>query len=482
MSDLGLYSVNWQDGMLINRQHLKDQEKYFEELVRWYALGVGDNYGLMRKSHSGKPALSLNCSVGGNRLRVEVVRCQAVTPEGHYIEINESIRDVIKVETDINDTAVPVYVGVDIGAKKQIGDPDPDEDLPRIPYQVCNYSAYLGQPPNLPEGQFIQVALLTISGNEVGYADDYYPPCMTLNADERLLHKSTDYRTRLEGLLKLSSRAYLAVTSTEGMADKSTGLQVAFRDSVYLLLNFLAGSIDDFIVGRNSGHPLTMIIQFKKLFRVVSSLLNLHPGLRDYLNEKYFSRELNSDVGQYIGAVDAFLLSEYDHNDIGGLLHNIDSIFENLRGMLSFLAQTRPDQLGEQAVATETLTYVGKTYKNMAYGASKLEQIGELSYLSINVTEPRPVADMVALMSKDLFNDSEWRNMQVRLGINEARGLGETDPIDIDVVTFGNKVALHPRDMLKSSSVKQVTMIFRGSGDARKFAELGKSDLIMYIV
>jgi hypothetical protein len=70
--------------------------------------------------------------------------------------------------------------------------------------------------------------------------------------------------------------------------------------------------------------------------------------------------------------------------------------------------------------------------------------------------------------------------MQVRLGVNEARGLGETDPIDVDAFTFGNKVALHPRDMLKSSSVRKFTLIFRGAGDPKKFEGLGKMDLIVY--
>jgi len=183
MSDFNLYSVNWQDGMLITQSHLKDQEKYFEELARWYALGTGDNYGLIKKSFSGKPALTLNNSVSGNRLRVEIVRCQAITPDGSYIEINESAGDVIRAEADISETTIPVYIGVDNSSKKLVGDPDPAEDVPRVPFRVSNYTAHLGQPPNLPEGQFIQVAKLSISGNEVGYADDYYPPCVSLNAE-----------------------------------------------------------------------------------------------------------------------------------------------------------------------------------------------------------------------------------------------------------------------------------------------------------
>ncbi len=482
MSDLDLYSVNWQDGMLISQSHLKDQEKYFIELARWYALRTGDNYGLIRKSFTGKPALTLNNSVSGNRLRVEVVRCQAVTSDGSYIEINESTGDVIRAEVDISETTIPVYIGADNTSKKLVGDPDPAEDVPRVPFRVSNYVVHLGQPPNLPEGQFIEVAKLSISGNEVGYAEDYYPPCLSVNADERLSLKATDFRDRMEGLLKLSSRAYMAVTASGALSGASTKLQVAFKDTVHLMMYNIATNLDEFIVGRNAMHPLTMVIQFKKLFRTISSLVNLQPGLKDYMNEKYFGKELGTEIDQFLSAIDAFLLTEYDHRDLGGQIHSIEDIFNNLRGMLGFLAQTKPSELGEQAVATETLTYSGKTYRNVAYGATKLEQVGELSYLSINITEPRPIADIVSLISKDLFPDSEWRNMQVRLGINDARGLGETDPVDVDVVTFGNKVALHPRDMLKSSSVRQLTMIFRGAGDARKFAELGKMDLIIYVV
>jgi hypothetical protein len=482
MGELDLYSVNWQDGMLITKQHLKDQEKYLEELVRWHALAVGDNYGLVRKSFSGKPALHLSNTVSGNQLKVEVVRCQALTPNGSYIEIDESVGEVVRAEIDISEKTVPVYVGVDPAAKRQIGDPDPEEDIPRIPYQINNYSVYLGQLPNLPQGQFVQVARLVINGSEVDYADDYYPPCITLNADDRVAQKSVEFRNKLESLQKLASRAFMAVTTAGALSGASTSLQVSFKETAYLILYHLSSTLDDFVVGRNAPHPLHMVIQFKKLFRIISSLLNLHPGLKDYLNERYFSKELKTEVGQFMSSIDAFLLSEYNHQDLGGQIKVINGIFDDIRGMLGFLAQTRPEELGEQAVATETLTYSGKTYRNVPYSASKLEQAGELSYLSVDVTNPRPVADTVALISKELFSDADWRNMQVRLGVNDARGLGETDPVDIDVVTFGNKVALHPRDMLKSSSVRQVTLIFRGARDAQKFANLSKNDLIIYAV
>ncbi len=479
MSDLSLYSVNWQDGMLITQRHLKDQEKYFEELIKWHFFDVGDRYGLVKKSFTGKAALRLNSTVSGNRLRVEVVRCQAITPDGTYIDINESTRNVVRAETIISESLIPIFISVDPVAKSQVGDPDPSEDLPRVPYLINNYTVHLGGRPNVPEGQFIQVAELTISGSEVSDSQSYFPPCFSLNADERLAQKVADYKNRLENLLSLSTQAFKGVTAG-ALSGESTSLQVAFKETAYLLVLHLSSTVDEFISGKNAPHPIRLVIHFKRLFRVFTTLINLQPGLKDYLNEKYFTKELNSDIGKFVSSIESFILADYNHEALGEQLQIIDSVLTNLRGILGFLAQTKREQLGEQAVATDTLTYSGRTYRLAAYNTSRLEQAGGLSYLLMDITQPRPLADTVILMSKELFDVSGWTNMQVRLGLNDARGLGETDPIDVDVTTFGNKIALHPRDMLRSPSVRQITLIFRGAPDASKFGRLGKMDLIVY--
>jgi hypothetical protein len=480
MSDFRLYSVNWQDGMLITREHLRDQEKYFEELVKWHAAQAGDRYGLIRKSRSGRAALGLNLSVSGNRLQVEVARCQAITPDGSYIEIGDDKGEVIRGEGEIGETKIPVYIGVDAERKKQIGDPDPGEDFPRVPFLVNRYSVHVGTPPNMPDGNFLQVALLNVNGSDVTPSPDYYPPSLTLYADERLTEKASDFRNRMENLLSLSTRAFKAITASGTMAKESTSLQVAFRSTISTLVYHLTTTLDDFVVGPNAGHPLGMVIMFKKLFRVFSTLVSLHPGVSDYLNEKYFTKQGGMEIGRYMSSIEAFILTEYDHRNLGAHVQMIDTILETMRAVMAFLAQTKREALGEQAVATETLTYSGRTYRNKAYSTSRLERVGELSYVMIEVAEPSPVSDVVALMSKDLFGDAEWRSMQVRLGINDARGLGETDPVDVDTTSFGNKVALHPRDMLESASVRQVTLIFRGAPDPTKFGNLGKMDLIVY--
>jgi hypothetical protein len=315
----------------------------------------------------------------------------------------------------------------------------------------------------------------------VSPAADYIPACVGIDADDRLSSAAIDYRNKLENLLKLSINAFIAASSDKGIEGASTKLQNAFRETTHDLVYHMASHLDDFAVGRGGPHPAVYVAQFKKLFRVVSALMHLQPGLKDFLNEKFFTREGGADIGSWLSSIDSFLLSAYDHRDIAGQMRMIDGILATMRSLMAFLSKTRPDQLADQAVATETIMYQGRTYRNCDLAASRLEEVGELNYLVMKFTGPCPVKDAVTLINKDLFSDAQWRNMQVRLGVNEARGLGETDPVEVDTTSYSNKVVLHPMDMMQSQSVKQVTLIFRGIPDSKKLAALGKTDLILYV-
>ncbi len=481
MSDMRLHSVNWQDGMLISQQHLKDQDHYFENLMRWYAQSPADNFGLARMSGDGDDVLSLNISVAGGRLQVELVRCRALTPGGHFVDVNETLQNLVRAETNANDGQLAVFLSVNTENKREVGDPDPKEAVPRLPYLAGNYSLHFGQPPSVPASSYLQIARLIIADNVVSHDESYYAPCLTLSADTRLHQKAGDLRNRLENLLSLSSRAYQAITTAGALSDESSSVQIAFKEMMYQMALVISSLLDDFVVGRNSRHPLQTVILFKRLFRVFTTMLSLHPGLKDYLNARFFTKQTDTEIGGFLSSIDSFLMADYNHFNLGGQFKEIENTMGTLRALFGFLAQLKKEQLGPQAIATESLTYRGKTYDAAKFSSHRVEQMGELSYLVMDFATPTAVSDAIALIAKDIFTIPEWNNMQVRLGLNEARGLGETDPVDVDATTYGDKVALHPEDMLKSSAVMQMTLIFRGARDASKLQAMNQTDLLMYI-
>jgi len=481
MSDFKLYSTNWRDGMLITQRHLTQQEQYLESLARWYSLGSLDNYGVARKGGTDDNPLVLNCLAGSGKLKATVVKCQAVTRSGHYVEIDESLGYAVKGEAPLEDGTFGVYLIVHQD-KVEVGDPDPEESLPRQPYRARKYSLYIGDEPSAPEMDVLQIASLNVAGNEVGNAEDYFPPCVSVGAERRLAARSSDLRNKLENLASLASRAYQSIATGTFLSGEKSDLQNAFKETVFRVANHLSSTLDTYVVGRNAMHPIQMVIYYKRLFRVISTLLTLEPALRDYLNEKHFAKTRSIDIGKFVSTIDGFLLTDYDHTNIGGHLTVIETIMLELREVFGFLAQTKQEELGREALAVDTLTYAGKTYRVMPHAAHKVEQVGELSYLLMDIESPQAVSDIVILMTKDLFEVAEWTRMQVRLGLNDARGLGETDPVAVDTTEFGAKVALRPQDLLQTPQVNKVTLIFRGASDQSKFTDLGKLDLMAYAV
>ncbi len=480
MSDFNLYSVNWQDGMLLSQQHLRDQERFLEELVRWYGIPNGDAYGLVRAGSGAEPALMMSTTVTGDRLRVEITRCQAITPDGYVISVNEASGQRLIGSGPAAGGEQMVYVSITPEQKTETGDPDPSEDVPRLPHRSYRYDVHIGNEPAVPYGQRVAVANLIVSGTEVSHSPQYLPPCVTIYADERLHQRTANLRNRLETLLSISNRAYTSLLGGATDVTDSGGLKGDLTRMVYQFVSYLSSTLDDFLDGRNAGHPIKVITYHKKLFRVFQTLLNLRPGIRDYMHEKYFVKQQGSDISQFTAAIDGFLMSDYKHDRIGRHYADIESIMDHIKGILGYMAQVKDDQLGPQAVATESLTYASRTYKLVPFGGTRCERVGDLTYLEVALTGNQAMKDTVILLAKGLFTTAEWSNMHIRLGLNEARGLGETDPVEIDTTTYGDKVALHPHDMLQSQAVNKVTIIFRGGRDANAFANLGKMDLFIY--
>jgi len=479
MSNFKLYSVNWQDGMLLTEQHLREQEQYLEELVRWQGLKTGDNYGLVSKSDSSESPLEISFTRSGDRARVEVLSCQAITPDGSMVEISQRRGNTLVAERVIDSDSFPVYVAVDKLRKKEVGDPDPNESVPRMPYLVHDYVLLLDTPKDRPLSTCVQIAGLDVRGGDIEYATEFFAPCVTIASEVRLQERVKEFHQRLDGLMSLVWQAYRAA-SPGGADDRSSDLQGKIRDVVLSMGLHLISSFDSFLVGRNTGHPLSVHIYFKRLFRTFSALLNLEPAVRDYLNERFFTKELNLSLPEFTSDVDSFLWTEYNHADIGNHMLAVDRLLSVVLKLMSHLA--RSESITPDVMLPETMTYKGRTFALAKSGERRVEQRGDLSYLMISLPEAIRVNDLMILVSKQLFSDNQWSSLNVRLSANDALALGQTDPAAIDITTFGNKVAISTQDMFRSQAVTRVNMVLRNVPVVSGFESLGPSDLGVYVL
>jgi hypothetical protein len=471
MDDLRLHAVNWQDGMLITRQHFADEQKYHEALARWYSIRAGDQYGLIRRSSDSEPALKMQVQAHGGHVRVELLKCQAITSDGRVIEINEESGNAAYADVDNVSGEVPVFLSVSPGNRKQTGTPDAEEEIPRLPYLVREYALHVGERPSMPESRLIKIAVLKSSAENTRVDTDYFPPCLTLYSDEHLNLKSLAYRDKLDSLLIAVTRAHSRPTK-----DVPGSLETDLRTIVREFGTVLASNIDSVVTGPNSPHPMMLVNLFKRLYRSLLFLIELYPAVEDFLNDRFFQREKGYSSQSFVTNVNGFLMESYDHTDIAGHCRAIDEINDTLHNMFAFLAQGGP----VDARPGETYTYMGKTFTSVSYSGHRCDERPDGYWVYLALEQTRSVSDVIVLMEKSLFELDQWSSMQTRLSFNDSVRLGLTDPATIDTHTSGSRVILRAQDVVKSSAVNQVNIVFRGPAEFSRFENISPADLMIY--
>lgn len=469
MDDFKLQSINWRDGMLLTMEHFRKQQQYFEELLRWHAVGTGDNYGLVRK-HKDRAPLQLDSKISGGRLKVEVWGCQAVLPGGAFVEFNGSMSggEVLKSEIEFDEDPVPVYICLVQDRKKQVGDPDPREEIPRIPYEIPEYSIVLGEAPNLPASMYVQAALLKVDGSGVSMADGYFPPCISVDADERLHGKIKEYRKQLEGLLRSSIEAAL----TNSGPDR---LQRAYREMSGFLVHQLSSGLDDFAVGAHTHHPRRYVVMIKGLLRTVSSMLKAQNELKDSINDEFFAKKGGTNLDIFLSTIDKYLDSSYDHEDIAGQTRVIDEILRTLGEMIESIAGSEARE-----EIPNILSYQGKTYTKQVFSGITVDEVGEWTNVVIDMEEPFDMKGVVVLIKRALFTDNQWLHMESYMGMNEVRDPGNSYTTKRDLNTRAKEIVLWSEDQFFQETVNRITLILRGISDTRQLEDLGSRDVIIY--
>lgn len=475
MSEFRLLSVNWQDGMLVSRNHLADQERYFEELARWYAKPIGDNFGLV--PHHDRPALKYYAALRGSTVRVEVSECHAITSDGGIIEIDPARESVAVGEAEAASDALPVYLALAADAKQHVGQADPGEPVPRLPYCTWAYSVHIGSPPAQAEAKYLQIAQLEVTTEGVTDSPYYFPPCVTVAADERLAAKVRELRDRLDSLMTAISRIAAGLAPSSAMGT-GADLVSSLKQLVSQLGLHAASMFDSMVLGRNAVHPLTIVNQYKGLFRVLSTLLAYMPSVRDFLTDRFFQKQLKTEYRTFAMSVDSFLMTEYNHLNLGRHFEEIDQLLGVTQKLIAFLAQ---GDIAPEPVASDTISYKGMTFAAAEHKECVREEWNDFAILSLDLPSPVTVSDCIILMEKDLLDQAQWNAINVRIGFGDAT-LGETNPMVVDATTFGSKVALRAQDMIKVDSARKVGLWFRGLKDSRQLSGLKESEIKLYTV
>lgn len=328
------HKVNWIDGMKINKKHFIESENAFTQLSQLTgAKNINPlNYGLL-PDVSGEDALDMVFSMDGQKtLHLEIKKCKAITKGGYMIYITPEIAlelqeqsANISADFTLEDDEEAYYIVLKVNPYRRIpvGDADVDEEPPRHPYVVPEYSLHvvpLDESNSEEFGQFhLTIGKIVMHNETPSLAEDFIPPCASIQSHQDLRYIYGEIHTFFNAIEKYSLNIIQKIYQKKQTNDLASMVQTLTQGT----MQYLGVILPEFRLYERYSPPVILISRLMALSRVIKNNIDVYVGtgkeeLLNYLSDW-------CDLKQ--GALEQVLIDmidlEYQHTDINKALSNV---------------------------------------------------------------------------------------------------------------------------------------------------------------
>jgi hypothetical protein len=321
------FSVNWMDGMKINKDHFIAQDNAMQDaLSDALSLGLSPiRYGVLPASAAGENTFNVTIAVDNqNTLKATVLSLQAVTPGGVRIQI--PALPLADTEAGLSTsfqfspgTAEAIYwiaVTVQPFDRKPSGNPDPGENPPRYPFVQAGYQVQV-----VSESQYQQYARnpfaliigkVLVNGNTIRVEEEYIPPCIAVAASPDLMGLHAELDQFLAGLELRCAQIVQKIFRKSQQNDLSE-LAMFLCDRIML---FIGQAITEMRWNQVYEPPARMFSTIMSLARIMKNTIDLRTGSGKEELMNYLSEWCELNQGELEGMLSGLAGLRYDHNDI----------------------------------------------------------------------------------------------------------------------------------------------------------------------
>jgi hypothetical protein len=481
MNNFNLWSVNWKDGMLVSQTHLLQQEKYFEELVRWILYHLPHSYGLLKnRAHVGDP-LELEAVLEGDILRVMLTSCVAITPAGCLIYVTPTNQgeEALKVNKQIDlskNDRIGVLLGVKSGEKNEVGEPNPVEEPPRFPFMTQGYQLFLGDAPELDPSMFIKIGEVNINEGQVEINKDFIPPCMTLGSYSKLQNQVVKFHGALKRIQEYSIQAIRQMTQTSegkeifGSSPLKEGMIAQIQTMVVLITSLSDENLDP----SSFSPPFQVINFFKGFFNSFNLFFRIYAGLREYVREEYFGKQLTASQGDiFFDVIEAFDKTTYNHSDLRSHFQQINQLLLFIEGIFKFYAGGPPR-------SEDTYVYEGIEYQWTDFKSSSFRQEKNRCYITLDGFDSKSMQNVIILLNRKMIGRDDYQKVNAYIGANEDSTEVQAEPSIFDTTKDPDRIVIKPRMEVSCIALKKLNLILAGNIDTRRLKEASKESVRVY--
>ncbi|SDE69210.1 hypothetical protein SAMN04487996_106222 [Dyadobacter soli] len=351
MADIRRMAVNWIDGMKISRQHFIETDHYHTDQVRraGAAFLTPLNYGLLLPKEGNDPLEVQVLGDAGNQIRVKVNRCQAITPDGSLLDIEET--DDLKLDSSLagileqyrlpmtQNVEIYMVISVGLSERQPSGTPSETEIPVRHPYTLplTRISLVPSEIINIEQwgGPGLIIGKLAYSNSELRVLHDFVPASRAVRSHKNLREWHSRWTSYLSDIEMYSFRILQKIKTK---SQKST-----LSDSVQMMVEMLVSTMAMVNIS------FQRMVPFEPPVQMITSMIQTAQAIRvslECLTDRE-KEELLAYLGEWAddspGSIEKQLLAiiqvPYNHNDILPGLRIIDGFYSMWTALFLKLSQ-----------------------------------------------------------------------------------------------------------------------------------------------
>jgi hypothetical protein len=368
------YSVNWIDGMKVNKDHLIEMENAM--ISQHHAEGKflinPYNFGILPPTDS-EPSIDVSISISAdNHITIRVLRCSAITSGGLIIDLEStlpelpefeiSIKDFDLKATESNSCQYYVILKTNPYGRVPVGNADPGENPPRHPYVIPEYSVHI-----IPVEQvnktglgdfFLVIGKVIIKDNIPALDKDYIPPCSSVSSNEQLIN----FENRLTGFfsrLEMDMTTIIRKIHTKQQKTPLANSVLIFTDKVS---EFQALHMTKYRLYMKYLPPVALFEAISLFACFLRNTLNALPPENKEELINYFSDWCNLKQGEFEKLMTDIPGLNYDHFEIRSVMSKMMNFIDTMS--LLFETLSNLDYIGKRRDTQIYIKEEGKQKKS----------------------------------------------------------------------------------------------------------------------
>lgn len=351
--------VNWVDGMKINKSHFIAIQNYVNQI----ANGLGQvhltdiNFGLISNAQQGN-SLKFNFFIDNHKMiKVKLEECRAITFGGERIFISPIIAHFLNVEAEYNLNAdeeelrnvqekiLLVNVTINPYSFVPFGEPDPEENPPRYPFLVPEYSLSIVPESKNKSGHSknqLTIGKIIVNSVEAYIDETYIPACTTVESHPKLLELH-GFLNRFYGQLEIYAVQIIQKIHTKNQNNHLSMMILDLSDKISM---FLGGTINSSKQSSIYEPPVYMLDKVVSLGRVMKNYVDSKSGSGKEELLNYFSEWCSLQQGDFEILFSKLVNTDYAHADMYVLIDKIITFVRTIDEL--FASLSRLDYIGRK--------------------------------------------------------------------------------------------------------------------------------------